>query len=133
VLKLNRQELIDLVAKQFFDSMAEKRLDDMMAAVAENCTFTIYPARDHAADRDGIRAIYQAIFDNYPKLWHDNFDWVVDEAAQRVAISFDARLTDPEGEVTERRNSRFSAISDGKISEMNLYLCASASIVDVGS
>lgn len=131
--RLNRQELIDLVEKQFFAPMGRKKLDEMMAALAEDCTFTIYPARNHAANRDAIRDVYQTIFENYPEMWHGHFVWVVDEAEQRVATSFDARLTDRSGTVTERRNSKFFDVYDGKVRDMNLYLSASASIVDVNS
>ncbi len=131
--RLNRQELIDLLEKQFFAPMGRKHLDKMLAAVAEDCIFTIYPARNHAVNRDGIRDFYQTIFEKYLEMWHGNFERVVDEAEQRVATSFDARLTDRAGGETVRRNSKFFTVSDGKLSEMNLYMSTSGSIVEVDS
>ncbi|MDP6708291.1 MAG: nuclear transport factor 2 family protein [Alphaproteobacteria bacterium] len=130
--RLNRQELIDLVETQYFARMDEKRLDEMLAAVAEDCVFTIYPAGDVAAGRDsGIRDLFQTAFETYPEMWHGNFEWVVDEAGQRLAASFDVRLVDRAGKETVMRNGKFFSVSDGKLAALNLYLSTSDAIIEV--
>ncbi len=130
--RLNRKDLIDLVEKRYFAAMDDRRLDEMLACLAEDCVFTIYPAGDRAVGREsGIRDLFESAYATYPKMWHGNFEWVVDEAAQRVAGNFDVRLVKDDGETIEMRNGKFFSVEDGRFSELNLYLSTSDDILDV--
>jgi ketosteroid isomerase-like protein len=130
--RLNRQELIDLVEKRYFAAMDDRRLEEMLACLAEDCVFTIYPAGDRAVGRDGgIRDLFETVYATYPEMWHGNFEWVVDEAEQRLAASFDVRLVDSAGKEMVMRNGKFFSVENGRLSQLNLYLSTSDDLVDI--
>jgi ketosteroid isomerase-like protein len=129
--RLNRQGLIDLVEKSYFGAMDDRRLEAVLACLAEDCVFTIYPAGDRAVGRDaGIRDLFERVYETYPEMWHGNFEWVVDEAEQRLAASFDVRLVDHGGAELSMRNGKFFAVEDGRLAELNLYLSTSDDLVE---
>lgn len=118
---LNRAELIDLIERQYFNAMDQGRLDDTLSCLAPDCVWHIYPAGTVLTGRDGeIRDAFADAMARYTSMWHGNFEWTIDEAAQRVAASFDVRLTDQSGRVTDLSNVKMFQIEDGKFTRLGL-------------
>ena len=128
---LSKSELIELVEKKYFNVMDEGRLDDTLECLAVDCVWNIYPAGIVLKGRDDdIRAAFEDAMGRYPKMWHGNFEWTVDEAAQRVAAVFDVCLTDSDGKETELSNAKLFRIEDGKFKRLDLYFSSSDSVVN---
>ena len=131
---LNREELIELVEQRYFAAMDARKLDQVLSCLADACVFTIYPAGNRASGRDGaIRDLFEAAYANYPEMWHGNFEWVVDEAAQRIAGNFDVRLVKGDGETMTMRNGKFFQVEDGRLANLNLYLSTSDDLIDINN
>ncbi len=127
---LSKQELIELIEKRYFNVMDQKRLDDTLACIAPDCVWNIYPAGISLEGRDGeIRAAFADVFQRYPTMWHGNFEWTVDEAAQRVAAVFDVRLVDDEGRETSMSNAKMFRVEDGRFTRLDLYFSTADSIL----
>jgi tetrahydrodipicolinate N-succinyltransferase len=62
-------------------------------------------------------------------MWHGNFEWTVDEAAQRVAAVFDVRLVDTDGRESNMSNAKMFRIEDGHFIRLDLYFSTSESVV----
>lgn len=127
---LNKQELIDLVEKRYFNVMDKGRLDETLECLASDCVWNIYPAGIELSGRDGeIRAAFEGAMARYPTMWHGNFEWTVDEAAQRVAAVFDVRLVDTDGRESNMSNAKLFRIEDGRFTRLDLYFSTSESVV----
>lgn len=127
---LNRQELIDLVEKRYFNVMDQGRLDDTLDCLSPDCVWNIYPAGTVLNGRDGeIREAFSGAMARYTTMWHGNFEWTVDEGAQRVAAGFDVKLVDKAGKVTELSNVKLFQVEDGRFTRMDLYFSTSEAIV----
>ncbi len=127
---LSKQELIELIEKRYFKVMDQKRLDDTLACIAPDCVWNIYPAGSSLEGRDGeIRAAFVDVFQRYPTMWHGNFEWTVDEAAQRVAAVFDVRLVDREDRASELSNAKLFRLEDGHFTRLDLYFSTAATVV----
>ena len=127
---LNKQELIDLVEKRYFNVMDEGRLDETLECLALDCVWNIYPAGIELRGRDGeIRSAFEGAMARYPTMWHGNFEWTVDEAAQRVAAVFDVRLVDTDGRESNMSNAKMFRIEDGRFIRLDLYFSTSESVV----
>ena len=127
---LTKQELIDLVEYRYFGVMDRKQLDETLKCLAPDCVWNIYPAGTRLKGRDSeIHAAFQDAFQRYPTMWHGNFDWIVDEEAQRVVALFDVRLVDTKGQETNLSNAKIFKVEDGRFTRLDLYFSTSASIV----
>ena len=62
-------------------------------------------------------------------MWHGNFEWTVDEAAQRVAANFDVRLVDKAGNETTLSNVKLFQVEDGCFVRLDLYFSTAEAIV----
>ena len=127
---LSKQELIDLVEKRYFNVMDQGRLDETLECLAPDCVWHIYPAGIELRGRDGdIRDAFVDAMARYPTMWHGNFEWTVDEAAQRVAAVFDVRLVDKNGNESNLSNAKLFRVEDGKFKRLDLYFSTTASVV----
>lgn len=127
---LSRQALIDLVETRYFNAMDQGRLDDTLACLALDCVWNIYPAGTTLTGRDGeIRAAFEDAIARYPTMWHGNFEWVVDEAEQKIAAWFDVRLVDRNGNETKLSNAKLFRVVDGRFDRLDLYFSSAAPVV----
>ncbi len=127
---LSRRELIELIEKRYFNPLDQGRLDETLLCLAEDCVWNIYPAGIRLRGRDGeIRAAFEAAIARYPSMWHGNFEWTVDEAAQRVAAVFDVRLVDREGRASEFSNAKLFRLEDGRFTRLDLYFSTAETVV----
>ena len=127
---LNRNELIDLVEKRYFNAMDQGQLNETLARLSPNCVWRIYPAGTVLNGRDGeIRDAFADAIARYKTMWHGNFEWTIDEAAQRVAASFDVRLIDKAGKETKLRNVKLFQVEEGRFTHLDLYFSTTEIIV----
>ena len=127
---LNRQELIDLFETRYFNAMDQGRLDDTLDCIAPDCVWQIYPAGTVLNGRDSeIRDAFVGAIERYPTMWHGNFEWTIDEAAQRVAASFDVRLVDTAGKETKLSNVKLFQVEDRRFARLDLYFSTAEAIV----
>lgn len=66
-------------------------------------------------------------------MWHGDFDWIVDEQAQRICATFGVRLVDAQGQETTMNNAKIFRVVDGKFTELDLYFSTAAPIVEAQS
>ena len=127
---LTKQELIEIVEKKYFSVMDQGRLDETLECMAQDCVWNIYPAGTVLRGRDTeICEAFKAAMARYPTMWHGNFEWTVDEAAQRIAAVFDVRLVDKNGKKTELSNAKLFRVEDGKFKRLDLYFSTTEVIV----
>jgi len=128
---LTKRQLIDLVEHRYFGKMDQKRLDDTLACLAADCVWNIYPSGLKLTGRDSeIRGAFESAFKRYPTMWHGNFEWIVDEEAQRVAAVFDVRLVDTAGQETKMSNAKIFKVEDDRFARLDLYFSTAAPIVE---
>lgn len=127
---LNRQELIDLVEKRYFNVMDRGELDDTLECLAPDCVWNIYPAGIVLQGRDGdIRDAFKSAMARYPTMWHGDFEWTIDEAEQKVAAVFNVRLVDTDGVETNLSNAKLFQVEDGRFTRLDLYFSTAESVV----
>ena len=107
------------VAKRYFASVNETRLDDLAAVFAEDALLT-FPALEPIRGRQNIRAFYAGVLEFYPKRHDGVTRWFVCENGDIAAsIHF-------EGSTLTGRSVIFDAvdvfhIEDGTIRDLHIY------------
>ncbi len=127
---LTKNELTSLIEKRYFNRMDQGHLDETLACIAPYCVWNIYPAGIRLEGRDGaIRDAFVSAIARYPTMWHGKFEWIVDEAAQKVAATFDVRLVDTDGLESNFSNVKLFQIEDGLFTRLDLYFSTADSVV----
>ncbi|HSW18254.1 MAG TPA: nuclear transport factor 2 family protein [Ramlibacter sp.] len=122
-----RAALIALVERYFaaVDRMDLAATLDCFCADARFCiaTFdTVYEGRD-----SGLRAMYERLFGRYQRVWHGDFDHVV-EGPGRVASRFRVENTLVDGSVRVKNNCNFFRVREERFDEVFVYMSGDNSL-----
>jgi hypothetical protein len=99
----DRNWYLDHICNRYFANVDGGRLDEVLACFTEDARIDIVTESMRFEGRDtGIRALYEALFRGYSRVWHGNFrDAIVDVDGASLAIQFDVELT-PSGGIATR-------------------------------
>jgi ketosteroid isomerase-like protein len=121
--KLSRNELIHLATMDYFGNVDKKNMDGVLANFHEGASLTV-PTDPivHEGREQGIRAMFQTLFDSYDEIWHGDFECTADEASQSIAARFNVYLKSPDGTEVKLSNCNFWYVEDGKFSRVFVYM-----------
>ena len=83
---------------------------------------TLYEGRD-----SGLREMYERLFGRYQRIWHGDFDHVVD-GPQRIASRFRVENTLFDGSLSIKNNCNFFRLRDGRFAEVFVYMSGENSL-----
>ncbi len=67
---------------------------------------------------DALRGMYERLNARYAKVWHGDFDHVLDVPAQRAASRFRVENTTHAGELLKKNNCNFFRVEGGRFVEV---------------
>ncbi len=124
---LREHDLIALVERYFaaVDRMDLQATLDCFTADARVtiATFdTVYAGR-----ATEIGAMYERLFTRYARVWHGNFEHVV-QAPGRIASRFTVRNRSHQGQTTVKHNCNFFRLRDDRFEDMVVYMSGDNSL-----
>lgn len=121
--KLTRDELIKMATMDYFANVDQKNMDGVLANFHENAVFTV-PTDPivHEGRDQGIRAMFQTLFDSYVDIWHGDFECTVDEDTQSIAARFNVYLKTEDGTEIKLTNCNFWYVEEGKFSRVFVFM-----------
>ena len=119
---LNRDQLIELATKTYFGNVDQKNMDATLDCFHDTALFTIQTDHTIHEGKAGIREMFETFFDSYETIVHKDFTCTVDEKNGRIAASFEAVLTDENGEITRLYNTNFWRVRGDKFQEVYVYM-----------
>jgi ketosteroid isomerase-like protein len=123
-----RAALVSLVERYF------AAVDRMDLAAALDCfcpdaRFTVATYNTLYEGRDsGLRGMFERLFARYQRVWHGDFDHVVDGPG-RVASRFRVENTLFDGSLSIKHNCNFFSVRDGRFDEVFVYMSGDNSLV----
>lgn len=84
---------------------------------------TLYEGRD-----TGLRGMYERLFGRYQRVWHGDFDHVVD-GPHRVASRFRVENILADGSLRVKNNCNFFRVREGRFDEVFVYMSGDNSLV----
>lgn len=123
MLKLTRDELIELATMDYFANVDKKNMDGVLANFHEDATLTV-PTDPivHEGRDQGIRKMFQNLFDSYVDIWHGDFECTVDEKEQSIAARFNVYLKTEDGGEIKLTNCNFWYVENGKFSRVFVFM-----------
>ena len=115
---------IDIVTKRYFDGVDNYNLEQVLdcfhedAVLTEVTSMTVHEGRDQ-----GIRAMFEGLFDAHSRIWHGNFVHTADTGSEAICSQFSVEVT-PKGADEELRyeNCNRFYLKDGKFTRVYVYM-----------
>jgi ketosteroid isomerase-like protein len=124
---LDSAQLVALV-EHYFASVDRMDLDGTLACFEPDATFTIATFNTIYQGRDtGIRSMFERLNSRYNRVWHGNFDHVIQSPA-RVASQFRVENTLLDGSLSVKNNCNFFSVRGTRFDAVQVYMSGDNSL-----
>ena len=121
--KLTREQLIDMVQKQYFANVDKKDLPAVTGCFNEDAVFTIQSSFTvHEGRDDGIKGMFERLFENHSSILHDDFETIADPEGQSVSSRFRVELNNVDGNHVTLMNVNHWYLKDGKFQRVFVWM-----------
>jgi len=120
--RLDREQLIDLAIQQYFANVDRKAMQAVLDCCHENIEFTIQTDHLTHRGRDGVRRMFENLFNGYVHIWHGDFEVAADVDTQTVCARFNVRLQDHQGTQTHLNNCNFWYVENGRFRRVFVFM-----------
>lgn len=118
-----RQHYIDMVEKHYFANVDRKELQSVLDCFNDSAFLTVQTAPiTHEGRDDGVRKMFETLFESYESIWHGDFEHTVDEENERISSRFTVHLIDHDGGKVELRNCNFWYFDNGKFQRVFVFM-----------
>jgi ketosteroid isomerase-like protein len=115
---------VDIVTKRYFNGVDNYDMDMVLdcfhedAVLTEVTSMTVHEGRD-----EGIRRLFEGLFDAHSRIWHGNFVHTADVDSEAICSQFSVEVT-PKEAGTELRyeNCNRFYLDNGKFSRVFVYM-----------
>lgn len=119
---LGRDALVDLAIQKYFAQVDRKNLDAVLDCFHDNAMLTTQTSFDRHVGKDQIRRMFVDLFESWTTIVHKDFVITADTANGRISASFEAVLTNADGQVTRLFNTNFWRIRGDRFQEVYVYM-----------
>jgi ketosteroid isomerase-like protein len=115
--------LIDIVEYRYFRSVDEKNLQAVLDCFNEDAVLTEVTSQTvHRGRDEGIKKMFENLFENFKATTHKHFHHVVDPENGRVASQFTVDFWGLKGEEFAYTNCDFWYLENGKFQDVYVYM-----------
>jgi len=120
---LTADQLLARVTQDYFGNVDLKRLEPVLDCFHADATLTIQTDQlTHKGRDQDIKRMFTDFFEGFKVIWHGDFNPVIDEANQAVAVQFNAlRVRHDDGE-ERATNCNVFRFKDGKFQAVTIYM-----------
>lgn len=127
-IRLDAPQLQALV-ERYFAAVDRKDLAATLACFAPAARFGIANHGVYYQGRDTeVRGMYERLGSRYARVWHGDFEHVIDVPHQRVASRFRVENTTHAGELLHKNNCNFFEVQDGLFVQVLVYMSGDNSL-----
>ncbi len=119
---------LQALVERYFEAVDRKDVEGTLACFAPGAHFCIANHGTSYHGLEALRGMYERLNVRYAKVWHGNFDHVLDVPAQRAASRFRVENTTHAGEVLVKNNCNFFRVEEGHFVEVFVYMSGENSL-----
>lgn len=119
---------LQALVERYFDAVDRKDVAATLACFTPEVHFCIANHGTHYHGLDALRGMYERLNERYARVWHGDFDHVLDVPAQRAASRFRVENTTHAGEKLQKNNCNFFRVEDGRFVEVFVYMSGENSL-----
>ena len=123
-----RANMLRTLAERYFAAVDRMDLQATLACFAPDAHFTIATFNTVYTGRDTeLRAMFERLNSRYARVWHGNFDHVV-QAPERIACRFRVENTTHDGQLLVKNNCNFFRLRGDVFDEVFVYMSGDNSL-----
>lgn len=119
---------LQALVERYFDAVDRKDVAATLACFTPEAHFCIANHGTHYHGLDALRGMYERLNERYARVWHGDFDHVLDVPAQRAASRFRVENTTHAGEKLEKNNCNFFRVEGDRFAEVFVYMSGENSL-----
>ena len=120
---------LQALVERYFAAVDRMDVAATLACFAPHARFGIANHGVLYQGRDGeLRGMYERLNARYARVWHGDFDHVIDVPRQRVASRFRVENTTHAGDLLHKNNCNFFEVQDGLFVQVFVYMSGENSL-----
>lgn len=120
---------LQALVERYFSAVDRGDMAATLACFAPDACFGIANHEVYYRGRDTeLRGMYERLGARYARVWHGDFDHVIDVPNQRVASRFRVENTTHAGELLRKNNCNFFQVQDGLFVQVLVYMSGENSL-----
>lgn len=119
---LGQSWYVDMVTKEYFDGVDNKRLDQVLNCFHADSVLTEVTSATIHKGRSAIRAMFEKLFTDFEQIWHGNFVHVADPVADAICSQFTVLITPNDGEQVRYENCNRFYCRDRRFHRVFVYM-----------
>jgi ketosteroid isomerase-like protein len=116
------------LVERYFSAVDRMDVAQTLACFAPDAHFCIANHGVSYRGHEALRGMYERLNARYARVWHGDFDHVVDVPAQRVASRFRVENTTHQGERLYKNNANVFRLEAGLFKEVFVYMSGENSL-----
>ena len=96
----------------YFRAVDEEDLDGLLALLDADCLFTVETHQVRLSGAAEISGMFQRLWSHHDWVRHDQFRFVTDASASRVAVQFQVTNQLPDGSLVYKSNCNFFTVNE---------------------
>ena len=119
---------LQALVERYFAAVDRMDVPGTLACFAPEAHFCIANHGTHYHGLEELRGMYERLNARYARVWHGDFDHVLDVPAQRAASRFRVENTSLSGEKFQKNNCNFFRVEGGRFVEVFVYMSGENSL-----
>lgn len=119
---------LQALVERYFDAVDRKDVVGTLACFSPDPHFCIANHGLSYRGQEALRGMYERLNTRYARIWHGDFDHVLDVPRQRVASRFRVENTTHAGETLHKNNCNFFRVESGRFVEVFVYMSGENSL-----
>ena len=121
---------LEAMVRTYFAGVDSEDLDLVFTTLAPECVFTVETHQVHLEGRPEITAMFARLWSGHKSVRHDQFKFMTDPKAGRVAVQFRVTNTLPDDSLVYKSNCNFFTVTKGMFSAVNVYMAGANTLHD---
>jgi ketosteroid isomerase-like protein len=114
--------MMTALVERYFGGVDAADFGAIAATLTDDCVFTVETHGVRLQGTGEIESMFQRLWNNHASVRHEDFVFVADPPADRIAVRFAVINTHHDGSRTHKSNCNFFEVRDGRFCRIAVYM-----------
>ena len=110
------------MVEAYFKGVDERDMSLILSVLTSDCRFSVESHGDSVTGHDGIRAMFEHIWESPGSVRHHDFEHIVDLPASRIASQFQVTYALADGRIVRKSNCNVFTLEGERFGRVQVYM-----------